>query len=91
MTVLTSLVEIVQNMQKSDRAFYDRRHQDRPRAENIHTNTENQVSPIPSDPDLSYSNGDDLSVHSAQSVTIHTKTTTSNTVDTDSTNASSHS
>jgi hypothetical protein len=29
-----------------------------------------------------------LSVHSAQSVTIHTKTTTSNTVDTDSTNAS---
>jgi hypothetical protein len=88
MTVLTSLVEIVQNMQKSDQAFYTRRHQDRSCAENIHTNTENQVSPIPSDPDLSYSDSDDLSVHSPQSVTIHTKTTTPNTVDTDSINDS---
>jgi hypothetical protein len=58
MMVLTSLVEIVQNMQKSDQAYYARnRHND----EN-HTNDKkvlDQESPALSDQDLSYSDRDE--------------------------------
>jgi hypothetical protein len=80
MMVLTSLVEIVQNMQNKDQEFYT-------------NNTNNQhsskipIAAVPekekiklSDPDLSYSNRDKFSNDSDQSDTILTKTTAPNTV-----------
>jgi hypothetical protein len=85
MTVLTSLVDIVQNMQNKDQAFY-KKLQERKKS-----NMTDQIeSEKLSDHDLSYSDRDDFSNSSEHNNTIGTKTTLPNTIDTDNSVVQSH-
>jgi hypothetical protein len=81
--VLTSLVEIVQNMQNKDRAMQANISSSATADKTPLPSVNNKESPPLSDHDLSYSDRDEFSNTSDHSDTIQTKTTVPNTVTTD--------
>jgi hypothetical protein len=81
--VLTSLAEIVQNMQNKDRAFYAENAQQNKVAQSVPILAPDKEPAQLSNQDLSYSDRDEFSNNSDHSDTIQTETTVPNTVTTD--------